>query len=153
MCVFFCMKNLLYIVLLILPLISFAQQHPQRTPEDMARKQTDMLVSELSIQDSLTRDTIYRMFLKFAYKRKISNTRAEAIQYMIETNAELQQILTPEQYQQFMNQQVNHAPHRPHAPHNRIAPCGSLNPPPVPQNGEDTNMLPPPLRHLPVSRL
>ncbi len=152
---FFCMKNLLCIILLALPFIpSLAQHHPQRTPEDMARKQTEMLVRELSIQDSLTRDTIYRMFLKFAYKREISNTRAEAMQYMIETNAELQQILTPEQYQQFMSQQVNHAPHRPHVPHNRIAPCGNLiPPPPPPQNGEDTSMLPPPPPHLPVSRL
>ena len=129
------MKNLLYIVLfaLVTPVASsYAQHHPQRTPEDIARKQTEMLVRELNIQDSIVRDTLYRMHLKFARKRQISNTRAEALQYMQEANAELQLILTPEQYQQFMDQQVNHEPHHPRAPYNRFKRVliDSLPPPP-----------------------
>lgn len=124
------MKNLLYIFLFICatcPL--WAQHHPQRTPEDIARKQTEMLVRELNIQDSIMRDTLYRMHLKFARKRQISNTRAEAMHYMQEANAELQTILTPEQYQQYLNQQVNYAPHRHRAPHNRITtiPIDTIN--------------------------
>ena len=114
------MKNLLYIVLLALFAPLYAQLQPQRSPEDIARKQTEMLVRELNIQDSLVRDTLYRMHLKFAIKRAVSNTRAEAMKYMQEANAELQQILTPEQYQQFMNQQVNHTPHHPKPHYNRI---------------------------------
>ena len=98
-----------------------AQHHqPHRTPEDIARKQTEMLVRELGIHDSIVKDTLFRMHLKFARKRVISNTRAEAMQYMQEMNAELQKILTPMQYQQFMNQQVNYEPHRHHQPYNRI---------------------------------
>lgn len=117
------MKHLLIIILTILFISQLRAQnncHPQRTAEDIARKQTEMMVRELCIHDSLIRDTLYRMHLKFAHKRTISNTRAEAMQYMQEANMELQQILTPEQYQQYMNQQVNYAPHRHRSPYNRI---------------------------------
>ena len=115
------MKTLLLTILLLVPVVcTQAQRYPQRTPEDIARKQTEMLVRELGIQDSIVRDTLYRMHLKYAQKRAISNTRAEAMIYMQEANEELKQILTPEQYQQFMDQQVNHAPHHPRSPYNRF---------------------------------
>ena len=68
-------------------------QYPRRTAEDIARKQTEMLVRELNIQDSIIRDTLFHLHLKYAYKREISNTRAEAMQYMQEINTELQNIL------------------------------------------------------------
>ena len=127
-----------------------AQEHPQRTPEDIALKQTEMLVRELKIQDSVVRDTLFRMHLKFAQKRAISNTRAEALQYMQEANMELQQILTPEQYQQYMNQQVNYAPHRHRAPYNRITTISvdSVSTPPNDSAEAPKIQLP-----LPVSRL
>ena len=127
-----------------------AQERPQRTPEDIALKQTEMLVRELEIQDSVVRDTLFRMHLKFAQKRAISNTRAEALQYMQEANMELQQILTPEQYQQYMNQQVNYAPHRHRAPHNRITTISvdSVSTPPCDSAEAPRIQLP-----LPVSRL
>lgn len=146
------MKNLLYICLFALatPFATlYAQHHPQRTPEDIARKQTEMLVRELNIQDSMVRDTLYRLHLKFARKREISHTRAEAMQYMQEANAELQTILTPEQYQQFMNQQINHEPHRPRPHYNRITPLptNSLLSPPSDSDRVANTRLP-----LPVSR-
>ena len=124
--------------------------HPQLTSEDIARKQTEMLVRELSIQDSIIRDTLYHLHLKFARKREISNTRAEAMQYMQEANAELQTILTPEQYEQYMNQQVNYAPHRHRAPHNRITTISvdSVSTPPNDSAEAPRIQLP-----LPVSRL
>ena len=134
------------------PLLLQAQHncHPQRTAEDIARKQTEMLVRELSIQDSIIRNTLYHLHLKFARKREISNTRAEAMQYMQEANAELQTILTPEQYEQYMNQQVNYAPHRHRAPHNRITTISvdSVSTPPNDSAEAPRIQLP-----LPVSRL
>lgn len=153
------MKTVLFISLLLLasfllltPFSTFlrAQERPQRTPEDIALKQTEMLVRELGIQDSVVRDTLFRMHLKFAQKRASSNTRAEALQYMQEANMELQQILTPEQYQQYMNQQVNYAPHRHRAPHNRIATISvdSVSTPPNDSAEAPRIQLP-----LPVSRL
>ena len=148
------MKALLFISLFLLAssvAALRAQEHPQRTPEDIALKQTEMLVRELGIHDSIIRDTLYRMHLKFAHKRAISNTRAEALQYMQEANMELQQILTPEQYQQFMSQQVNHEQRSPRPHHNRIifTPCDTLMPPPPPPhpNDEAPHMPPPPPPH------
>ena len=153
------MKTVLFISLLLLasfllltPFLTvlWAQERPQRTPEDIALKQTEMLVRELEIQDSVVRDTLFRMHLKFAQKRAISNTRAQALQYMQEANMELQQILTPEQYQQYMNQQVNYAPHRHRAPHNRITTISvdSVSTPPCDSAEAPRIQLP-----LPVSRL
>jgi hypothetical protein len=114
------MRYFILIIVIICACTTLCAQYPRRTAEDIARKQTEMLVRELNIRDSIIRDTLYHLHLKYAHKREISNTRAEAMQYMQEINAELQNILTPEQYQQFMNQQVNYGPHRPHKPYNSI---------------------------------
>mgnify|MGYP003294867407 FL=1 len=114
------MRYFILIIVFIGASTKLCAQYPRRTAEDIARKQTEMLVRELNIQDSIIRDTLYHLHLKYAHKREISNTRAEAMQYMQEINTELQDILTPEQYQQFMNQQVNYGPHRPHKPYNSI---------------------------------
>ena len=114
------MKYFVLIIIFILVGTKLYAQYPRRTAEDIARKQTEMLVRELNIQDSIIRDTLYHLHLKYAHKREISNTRAEAMQYMQEINTELQNILTPDQYQLFMNQQVNYNPHRPHKPYNSI---------------------------------
>lgn len=142
------MKNLLYIILIVVPIFTMrAQHHPKRTPEDIARKQTEMLVRELEIQDSLVKDTLYRLHLKFARKRIVSHTRAEAMQYIQQANAELQQILTTEQYQQFMNQQINHEPHRPHSHCNRIT--YPDNQQQSHDNGEEAHTPPPPSEHQP----
>ena len=138
------MKYLLSILFITAPIILLHghSRHPKRTNEDIARKQTEMLIRELNIQDSLVRDTLFRMHLKFARKRAQSNTRAEAMQYMQEANAELQQILTPEQYLLFMNQQINHSPHFPKAPHNRFTQLHVDSLPPLQPEAPD--MLPPP---------
>lgn len=116
--------------------------YPQRTAEDIARKQTEMLVRELDIKDSVAKDNIYHLYLKYARKRQACNTRAEALQYIQEANAELQQILSPEQYKQFMHQQINHNPHRPHNPCNRIVRQDkhTTNPPKSHEYNEEDNM-------------
>ncbi len=69
-------------------------------------KQTEMLSRELGITDSLTRDTLYRVHLRYVKMRQISNTRAEDLERMQAFYAELKQILTPQQYEQFMHQQM-----------------------------------------------
>lgn len=146
------MRYLLAILTILLPVILLqAKYHPHRTAEDIARKQTEMLIRELDIQDSIIKDTLYRLHLKFARKREISNTRAEAMQYMQEANAELKLILTPAQYLQFMSQQINYSPHRHHSPYNRIAPHDNSIPPhPSHDNGEAPNMPPRPLVSQPT---
>lgn len=99
---------------------AFAQMPPQecpqhRTPEEIARKQNAMLARELDLTDSIQLDTLYRMHLKFAKLRAISNTRAEDIERLQAMTQELKGILTAEQYQQFMNRQVDDRPRGPHS--------------------------------------
>lgn len=85
---------------------------PQRTPEEIARKQTEMLVRDLEIKDSLQIDTIYRIHLRYARLRQVSNTRAEHLERVQQMYGELRTVLTQEQYEQFMNQQLE-SPRRP----------------------------------------
>ena len=83
---------------------------PTRSPEEEAMKITQMIVRELDITDSLQKDTLYRMHLKYAILRKKSNTRQESLQRMILIDKELQSILTPEQYDRFIHNQANGMP-------------------------------------------
>lgn len=141
------MKYLLSILFITAPIILLHghSRHPKRTSEDIARKQTEMLIRELNIQDTLIRDTLYRMHLKFARKHTMSTTRAEAMLHMQEANDELQQILTPEQYQLFMNQRINHSPHFPKTPHNRFTQLHFDSLPPLPPEEPDRPLPPPEL--------
>ncbi|MCR5049925.1 MAG: hypothetical protein K6A36_02445 [Paludibacteraceae bacterium] len=86
---------------------------PQRTPEDEAMNQTERLVRELNIRDSARIDTLYRMHLKFARTRSSSMTRAEHMDRMSAIVAELKNILTPEEFERFMNHSAE-LPRRPH---------------------------------------
>ena len=86
---------------------------PQRTPEEEASKQTERLVRELGIKDSVRIDTIYRMHLKYARFRQKGLTRAENMERMQAIYAELKLLLTPEEFEQFMNHPAEQ-PRRPH---------------------------------------
>jgi len=76
---------------------------PQRTPEEEASKQTERLVRELGIKDSVRIDTIYRMHLKYARIRQKGLTRAENMERMQSIYYELKQLLTPDEFERFMN--------------------------------------------------
>ena len=76
---------------------------PQRTPEEEALKQTTRLVRELGIHDSVRIDTLYKMHLKYALIRQQGLTRAQNMERMQAIYNELQQLLTPEEFEQFMN--------------------------------------------------
>ena len=65
---------------------------PQRTPEEEASKQTERLVRELGIKDSVRIDTIYRMHLKYARIRQKGLTRAENMERMQSIYNELKQL-------------------------------------------------------------
>ena len=86
---------------------------PQRTPEEEALKQTTRLVRELDIVDSLRFDTIYRMHLKYARWRQKGLTRAENMQRMQAIHDELMNLLSPEEFERFMNH-PSEVPRRPH---------------------------------------
>ena len=76
---------------------------PQRTPEEEALKQTMRLVRELGIRDSVRFDTLYKMHLKYAKVRQKGLTRAENMQRMQAIYDELKALLTPEEFERFMN--------------------------------------------------
>lgn len=80
-----------------------ADARPQRTPEEEALKQTTRLVRELGINDSVRFDTIYRMHLKYARFRQKGLTRAENMERMNAIYSELKLLLTPEEFERFMN--------------------------------------------------
>jgi len=99
---------------------------PQRTPQEEALKQTVRLVRELGIRDSVRFDTIYRMHLKYALVRQKGLTRAENMERMIAIHGELEKLLTPEEFQRFMNHPAEQ-PRRPHGA-NGIAPATPVQP-------------------------
>ena len=108
--------------LLVVSLASVANTRPHRTATDIAQKQTEMLVRELNITDSVLRDTLFRMHLKYAQLRNANTTRDEAMQSMIHMQEELQHILTPEQFATFIDRQLNGEPRTPQHPCNWIVP-------------------------------
>ena len=76
---------------------------PQRTPEEEASKQTERLVRELGIRDSVRIDTIYKMHLKYAQIRQKGLSRAENMERMQSIYNELKVLLTPDEFNRFMN--------------------------------------------------
>lgn len=92
------------------------EQMPRRTVEEEAMKQTERLMRELEISDTVTRDTLYRLHLKYAILRRQGLTRAQHLQYMQAATDELSKILTPEQFDRFMNHQSTTHPRMPQAP-------------------------------------
>lgn len=91
-----------------------AEHRPQRTSEEIAHKQTEMLSRELELTDSLQRDSIYRIHLRYIRMRMQSNTRAEELKRMLSLYSELEKILTAEQYDRFMNKQLTTGPRQQH---------------------------------------
>jgi hypothetical protein len=79
------------------------RERPQRTPEEEAMKQTMRLQRELGIRDSVRIDTLYRMHLKYARIRQKGLTRAENMERMQSIYYELKQLLTPDEFERFMN--------------------------------------------------
>lgn len=92
-----------------------AQYHEerQRTPEEIALKQTCMLVHELGLKDSIQIDSLYHMHLHYAYLHQQGSTRQQDMDRMLQMHEDLKRILTAEQYASFMNHQCNHGPRQP----------------------------------------
>lgn len=92
------------------------RERPQRTPEEEAMKQTMRLQRELSIRDSVRIDTLYRMHLKYARIRQKGLTRAQEMERMNAIYGELKRLLSPEEFEQFMNHPAEQ-PRRPRGAH------------------------------------
>jgi len=69
---------------------------PKRTPEQEAAKQTDKLQQELDLNQDQAKE-VYKINLRYARERQISNKRSEALERMKNKNADIQQVLSPDQ--------------------------------------------------------
>ena len=109
------MKNILLVLLLTVSSVVVMAQNddfrPSRTPEEEALKQTEMLSRELTLNEQ-QRDTVYKIHLKYARLRQISNTRAEGLARLNAMTKELLSIMTPEQREAFLNKQIEPHPRR-----------------------------------------
>ena len=96
-----------YIILMLTLMASLvyaqdAPSVPRRTAEERAMKQTEMLVRDLNISDSLLRDTIYRVHLRYV-RREQAGSRQEAVESINRLLLELKGILTPSQYERLQS--------------------------------------------------
>ena len=101
----------------------------QRTPEEEAIKQTERLVRELNIRDSVRIDTLYKMHLKYAILRRTGLSRAQEFERMNAIVEEMKRILTPEEFERFMNHPAEE-PRRPHGA--KLPPNGEVPRKPAP---------------------
>lgn len=129
------MKRIFLFISLILPACGMMWAQPQghkhqRTAEECAMKQTQMMIRELNISDSLQYRSLFDMNLKYARLRENGCTREQMMTNMIERNKELKQILTKEQYEAYMNRQVQAGPHHQQHPVGRFASQGKEGPRP-----------------------
>ena len=106
---------------------------PQRTPEEEAIKQTTRLIRELGITDSARIDTLYKMHLKYARFRQKGLSRAENMQRMQAIYDELKRLLTPEEFERFMN----HPAEQPRLPRGANVLTPAKLPPPTTNQPED----------------
>ncbi len=88
---------------------------PRRKPEEVARKQTEMLVRDLSLTDSSLIDTLYRVHLRYARMRRENCNREDDMNRLCQLDEELKHILTAEQFEQFQNHRQQ-GPRRPQPP-------------------------------------
>jgi len=87
----------LFLLTMILPI--FSQENsavPKRTADQEAEKQTEKLQLELNL-NQVQANQIYEINLRYARERQISNKRSEALERMKNKNAEIKQVLSPEQ--------------------------------------------------------
>src|ERR1035437_2629700 len=89
--------SVLFLLTMVLPIYSQENSTiPKRTPEQEASKQTEKLQQELNLNQEQS-NHIYEINLRYARERQISNKRSEAMERMKNKNAEIKQILSPEQ--------------------------------------------------------
>ncbi len=113
------MKKYLFIVLFASGSLLLSAQAPagmpvpKRSPEQVAAKQTERMVRELGISDSIQRQKLYDFHLKYALSRPDTLTRRIRLERMQAMTDELEHLLTKEQFNAFMDKQLEPQSHRP----------------------------------------
>ena len=86
-------------------------------------KQTEMLVRDLGIRDSLLQDTIYRVHLRYARQRDHAANRKEVVESINSLLAELKDILTPAQYERLQTMPQRHGARVPQSETDNASPA------------------------------
>ena len=99
------LRIVIWLVLAMVGHVAYGQESPvpRRTAEERAMKQTEMLIRDLSISDSVLRDTIYQVHLRYVRRREQARNRQEAVECINRLLAELKCILTPLQYERLQS--------------------------------------------------
>lgn len=86
-------------------------RRPQRTPEQMADKQTEMMQRDLNLTQE-QRDTVSSILLKYARMYKVNEDRDVRMLRMEFMQKELQQVLTEEQFLIYMQKVRDRGPRK-----------------------------------------
>ena len=116
-------------VVLVFPMLAVVAQEPvvpRRTAEERAMKQTEMLIRELDIRDSMLRDTLYRVHLRYARSREEVGNRTEAVERMNRLLGELKGILSPKQFERLQSIPHQHGARVHRAEKDSIVPSATL---------------------------
>lgn len=108
------MRFLYTILFLVFGLIAIAQKQastPQRTPEEEAAKQTEMLVRLLPNLTDLQKQHLYTIHLKYIKERQEHPCRTAAIERIKRKHEEYRKILTDIQYKTLQSTYENHSVH------------------------------------------
>lgn len=100
------MYTVIVLLLALVRTVVYAQESgsmPRRTAEERAMKQTEMLVRDLEISDSVLRDTLYQVHLRYVRQREQVSNRQDALECINQLLAELKGILTPAQYERLQS--------------------------------------------------
>ena len=116
---------------------------PQRSAEDEAKFQTEMLRHNLDLTQEQV-DTIYAIHLRYAQLRRQPMSRQEAFDTMEDLRAELKSVLTKEQFRDFIEHTRDMSPRHPGGPHpggpqmegTQPPMEGEMPPPPLPATAE-----------------
>ena len=148
------MKRMLFLSTLLVALVGdVLGQRPamHRTPEEIAEKQTERMVRELNITDSLLCDTLYQVHLRYARTWNPYLTPEECDMHRDSLFTAIRSILTPRQYRQFIASLQHQDMRSPQTSTNHFPapPAGAYPPPPPPvENGEVRDTPPPPPTYL-----
>lgn len=102
----------IFAICLVFAIMAAAQEdtrRPQRTPEQMAEKQTEMMQRDLSLTQT-QRDTVSSILLKYARMYKANEDRDVRMIRMEFMQKELQQVLSEEQFSLYMEKVRDRGP-------------------------------------------
>lgn len=78
-------------------------KRPKLSPQEKAEKTTEKMTEKMGLTEKQSAE-VYQITLKYAELREVNKEKAKADRHVMKNdfNAEMQKVLTPEQYKQFI---------------------------------------------------